>query len=204
LYVLHRYCECYQAGIPCSDACKCTVCKNGKFDRQHKHDDNKSKKAKATTTTNVTSHLYNHLSTTQQQQQKHAIQPAVSAAIQPQTQPTLATPQPQTQSAVVAVQIPSSTKSAHSPTAPSPEGTAGSSAPMFNDPQSGGDTAYKGNISITAAASQQTIQSHARLRLQQPVSVKRTADITEQQQRYKHPRSVNNVDMALRSSIAAK
>ena len=39
LCLLVRYCECYQAGVPCTDACKCIECKNG---RSHSHGDDES------------------------------------------------------------------------------------------------------------------------------------------------------------------
>lgn len=33
-----KYCECFQAGVPCTDACKCVSCRNGKtHDHSHHH-----------------------------------------------------------------------------------------------------------------------------------------------------------------------
>lgn len=34
---MKKYCECYQAGIKCSEACKCEDCKNGDHDHNSKH-----------------------------------------------------------------------------------------------------------------------------------------------------------------------
>lgn len=34
---LKKYCECFQAGIKCSDACKCVDCKNGGDSHGHGH-----------------------------------------------------------------------------------------------------------------------------------------------------------------------
>lgn len=37
---LKKYCECFQAGVSCSDICKCTDCRNGK---EHSHDTPRTK-----------------------------------------------------------------------------------------------------------------------------------------------------------------
>lgn len=42
---LVRYCECFQAGLPCTEACKCVECKNG---RPHTHDDDEEESPSAT------------------------------------------------------------------------------------------------------------------------------------------------------------
>lgn len=190
-----KYCECYQAGIPCSDACKCTICKNGKHDHTHYND-------KVYKTKQNINNISNTAITSQLPPHNHTYTLNNSTTSVPSTSLHTSIIQPSRLcSDLLLSSTSTSLSSSHSPTAPSPNSTSTGGHTLLIDPlsSSGGAETIKSHSSANNTIrtstppplSTATTTHHARLRLQQPMS-KRVTDVNDQQ-RIKQQRTNNDI-----------